>query len=343
MAKKSSYWQEQFESIRKNQIEMDERYIKNMEKDYKRLSKRMYKDLDEWVTKYATNDEITKEEACKLLTKEERRDWQMTLKEFRQKAIDGGYEQELDRIYFKSRITRLEQLQMQLYMQLAEEGGKQREALEKHLSDQLGETYLRSIYTFTNFGRIEVKFARYNERSLRYAVSQPWNGRNFSKSVWGNHLKRLPNKLNKTMSLSIVNGWGIDKTVNEMMKGVDNDLKHRMVTLVQSESAHIAEIAFEKMSKELDIERFEWMATLEVHTCKDCGDLDGEVFQSDDEDAPKMPLHPNCRCVKVPYDDLWERETRWQRDPETGEGLIGKQMTFEEWKKEHNSVSKIKE
>ena len=52
------------------------------------------------------------------------------------------------------------------------------------------------------------------------------------------------------------------------------------------------------------------VATLDDRTCLDCGMLDGQSFFVGGDpplgDAPTYPLHPICRCVKVPISKIWD-------------------------------------
>lgn len=336
MTKKNKlpYWKRRMLRIAKIRDAKDQEYIQKMVKEYDRLSNRIYKEIQVWMDRYADNEGITLDEAYQQLTKDEQLTWTMTLKEFRQKAIDGGYDQELNREYFKSRITRLEQLERQLYFELAEAANHQETAMRTYLKDTLNETYLRHIYEMTDRGAFSIAFDRYSTKALELAIMKPWKGSNFSRRVWGNHLNYLPDKLSKTMSVAVNQGWGIDRTVKEMMQGVDSSLKYRMTTLVQTESAHIAEVANDHAMEQTGVKKWEWMATLEIHTCARCGGLDGQEFDSDDENAPNCPDHPNCRCTRVPVIAGWESASRWQRDPVTGKGSVEKYQTFEEWRKD---------
>lgn len=42
-----------------------------------------------------------------------------------------------------------------------------------------------------------------------------------------------------------------------------------------------------------------WCATLDMDTCVDCAELDGQEWTLD-EGHPEPPYHPNCRCVLTP-------------------------------------------
>ncbi|WP_368251384.1 polymorphic toxin type 50 domain-containing protein [Enterococcus sp. 2201sp1_2201st1_B8_2201SCRN_220225] len=336
MTKKNKlpYWKRRMLRIAQMRDAKDQEYIQKMVKEYDRLSNRMYKEIQGWMDRYADNEGITPDEAYQQLSKDEQLTWTMTLKEFRQKAIEGGYDQELNREYFKSRITRLEQLERQLYFELAEAANNQEAAMRTYLKDTLNETYLRHIYEMTDRGAFSIAFDRFSTEALELAIMKPWKGSNFSRRVWGNHLNHIPDKLSKTMSVAISQGWGIDRTVKEMMQGVDSSLKNRMTTLVQTESAHIAEVANDRAMEQTGVEKWEWLATLEIHTCARCAGLDGQEFDADDETAPNCPDHPNCRCTRVPVIAGWKSSSRWQRDPITGKGKVGPNITFDEWRKD---------
>lgn len=333
MTSKLPYWKRRMLRIAQLRDAKDQEYINKMVKEYDRLSDKIYKEIQQWVDRYTDNEGIDSAAAYEQLSKKEQKTWSMTLKEFRRKAIEGGYDQELNREYFKSRINRLEQLERQLYFELAEEAKQQEENMSSYLKGTLNETYLRQIYELTDQGSFSIPFDRYSTKALELAIRKPWKGSNFSRRVWGNHLKHIPDMLHKTMTVAISQGWGIDRTVKQMMKGVDSSLKNRMTTLVQTESAHLVEVANDKSMSETGVEKWEWMATLEIHTCARCGGLDGQEFARDDPTAPNCPDHPNCRCTRVPVIAGWQSASRWQRDPVTGKGKIGPNVTFEEWKK----------
>ncbi|WEL48776.1 minor capsid protein [Enterococcus casseliflavus] len=333
------YWQRRYLQISIDRDRRDQEYIRQMQKEYRRLSKSMYKEIRRWTERYADNDQISIKEAQALLSKKEQKTWSMTLEQYRQKAKSGGYEQELNREYLKSRVSRLDQLQRQLYFELAEMANNQEAALQSYLKESLNESYLRQIYELTDRGAFSLDFSRYSSYALQVAISKPWKGGNFSSRIWKSHLKTIPDRLAKTMSLSLLHGWGIDRTVKEMMFGIDSVLRNRMTTLVQTESAHLAEVANEKAMAETGVKEWEWLATLEAHTCDRCGDLDSQQFERGDPDAPDCPDHPNCRCTRVPVIPGWSSVSRWQRDPETGEGSVKDYRKFEDWKREKMGVA----
>ncbi|HCU0729905.1 TPA: minor capsid protein [Enterococcus faecalis] len=336
-----SYWQKRLLQIAVERDQDDNKYIREMEQRYDLLAKSLKKNIDDWVARYANEHRISFDEANAVLAKDELKNWKMSLSEFKRKAIKGGYLQELNEEYFRSRISRAEQLQRQLYFQLAEQANNESSEMSSHLMKQLDSMFLKTVYEITDRGQVPVQFASYNTRALKVAINKPWMGSNFSKRIWRNHLKVLPEKLARSMSIGIINGWSTDKIVDDMMKGIDKQLRNRMISLVQTESAHIAEVATDNAMKETGVEDWEWLATLEVHTCSICASLDGEVFSIEDKSAPVIPAHPNCRCTKIPVIVGWQSSKRWQRDPETGVGEIKSHKSFNEWKKALSNNKKI--
>ncbi|EKZ7015241.1 minor capsid protein [Listeria monocytogenes] len=332
---KLSYWKRRYLQIAIDRDKQDLEYIADMQSRYKELSKSIRKDINEWIGKYAMNEGITAEETRKLLSKDEQKTWRMTLEQFRAKAIQGGYDQELNSEYYRSRISRLERLERQLYFELAEMANTEENKMADYLTETLNETYLRSIYELTDRGSFSMAFDKFNSTALQLAISKPWMGSNFSRRIWKNHLKTIPDKLSKSLSEAIIKGWGVDKTVNSMMKGIDKSLRNRMTTLVQTESAHIAEVASDKSMEQTGVKDWEWLATLEVHTCDRCAKFDGKTSKGLQEEfgfIPNCPDHPNCRCTRVPAIEGWNSKSRWQRDPITGKGSVEKYQTFNEWR-----------
>jgi len=328
---------------------MTTEYLTGMAGRYKELGKSIEREIDTFVSRYSDESGLSEQKINEMLSRSERATWSMTLKEFRRKAIAGGYENELNIEYYKSRINRLQKLQTQMNMEFAEFARKEEKRLEAFLGDLFQETYLRNIYELTDRGAFAIPFDTYNRRALKLALSTPWMGSNFSVRIWKNHLRILPERLSRVLSQATMQGWGIDKTVNEMMKGFNGFARNRMVTLVQSEAAHITETATLESYRETGVKKYEWLSTLEKHTCDQpirvngitylgCRQLDGETFDVDFENPFLPPAHPNCRCTTVPVIEGYKPSERWMRDPETREGKIINYIQFDEWKEKYLSA-----
>ena len=100
------------------------------------------------------------------------------------------------------------------------------------------------------------------------------------------------------------------------------------------ESAFIHSQAQKDCYKELDVERFQFVATLDSHTSETCQAMDGVVIDMSDYkiglNVP--PLHCYCRSCVIPYygDNVGMRAARGE-DGKTY--LVSSDMTYKDWKK----------
>lgn len=85
--------------------------------------------------------------------------------------------------------------------------------------------------------------------------------------------------------------------------------------------------------KEAGIEKYLFLATLDLKTSEICRKLDLKSFSvSEAEVGVNLPpMHPFCRSVTVPGTDS-RKGTRWARDPITGKSItVPANMTYQQW------------
>ena len=102
-----------------------------------------------------------------------------------------------------------------------------------------------------------------------------------------------------------------------------------------TETAAISAAAQKDCFKELDVEEFEVVETLDGSTCEICQDMDGKHFPMSDyrigETAP--PFHPRCRGCTCPYfDDEFTEGQRAARDEDGEVYYVPENMSYKEWK-----------
>lgn len=90
--------------------------------------------------------------------------------------------------------------------------------------------------------------------------------------------------------------------------------------MITTEMAHATEEATASAYDASGVEKYEYLATLETHTCDICRHLDGKVFElSERVEGVNYPvIHAHCRCTTAPwYDEMADDKTpRWARSPE---------------------------
>lgn len=331
------YWRKRALLTKQKEMASTAEYEIAMRSRLKDLENEFIKESKKWVTKYAKENNQSLKEAADYLKSIDTSKFDMTLAEFETKARAGGFEKELNSAYYKSRIARLWELYKQ-YQELATRYAVDEEkTMAVELAKRYEDTYLLENYNkYLVVGGLDVNFAHFNEQELKDIVYQPWQGSDFSKRIWNNYTKVMPEVLTDTMFRSTALGYSynrIERMLRDRFQGVVKSNIHRLVV---TEMGHAAEKATARFYKDSDIEQYQYLATLEIHTCEVCAHLDERIFNvKDKKEGVNYPLmHPYCRCTTCGYiKDLPSITSRWSRDPITGKGEQTQNMSFEQWKK----------
>ena len=239
--------------------------------------------------------------------------------------------------YYKSRIFRLQQLHEQMVEFSKKYGIAEQLRMQKGLAKQYQNSYYLDAYSkYRATGQLDIKLNHFNEQQLENIVYRPWKGSDFSKRIWKEYTEVLPDELTDALLRGTLFGYSPSKVVRMMRDRFQKVSERDLHRLVITEMGHAAEEATAQFYKDSDIEQYQYLATLESHTCDQCAHLDERIFNvKDKKEGINYPLiHPYCRCTTVPYDkDLPDIETRWSRDPKAGKGTYVGDMSFNKWKK----------
>ena len=61
----------------------------------------------------------------------------------------------------------------------------------------------------------------------------------------------------------------------------------------------------QKIWDEQSHQYWKFIAENDHKSCPVCKEFDGTTFRDDDPDLPKLPLHPNCRCIMIPVNKFF--------------------------------------
>ena len=140
-------------------------------------------------------------------------------------------------------------------------------------------------------------------------------------------------------------GFLTGRSYRKTAKAVEEEMAVRAFEarrLVRTESTYIANQAELEGYKECGIDKYRFLATLDMRTSEMCAAMDGKVFEVSEAETGKNlpPLHPWCRSSTVPEIDGKAEQgmkTRTARDPKTGKPYtVPADMTYGEWKRSVN-------
>lgn len=221
-------------------------------------------------------------------------------------------------------------------MDIAEMTGKINKRIETHLKQTYQETYLNRAYNYHKQSKREPNFKpeRLEEEYLQKAINENFKGKRFSERVWGSNMDELVSRVESLVTNDLNRGYPIDQSSKLLAIEFDR-ARNRAVTVLQTETNGIQAQATLDEYQDDNIKKYRYLATLEVHTCPICGELDGKVFLvKDAEKGVNYPtMHPHCRCTTVPA--LEKGGKRYARDIETGKGYeVESGQTFKDWRKQ---------
>lgn len=329
----SDYWARRMLAVAAEQQADDEALYRRVKRDYESALHNLDGELSKFYARYAANESITMAEARKLLSEAERETFKMSLDEFRDKAIAGGWDKQLDEVYLRSRISRLQALQTQIEARVMELHQSQRDVLREHLTDAYKNTYYRTIYEVSHASGLLTTFAKLDAETVESIIARPWVGDSFSGRIWKDRDK-LSRELETLLSQAIIRGDPLQRTAAQLAKRM-GVAESRAMTLVSTESAHAAAEASMRGYKETGVEEYRFEAGFDAKTCEVCAALDGKTFRRSEAKTGinYPPIHPRCRCTTAPVSDFQIGTEKAARDPVTGKSIrVPKDMSYKEWR-----------
>ena len=306
-------------------------YIKKVKKIYSKANNDIKKELANVYKNYSKETGVDVHTLKNLLSKEETDEFWKTLKgQGLKKYVQANY---------KSRINRLEQIQGQLYAKAKEIYKEELNTVYGHYRSVINESYNKTIYDTQIGTGYDFTFNKLDDKMIETVLNTKWYGGNYSSRIWGN-TDILANRVSETIGGALISGKPYYKTANEIADtfGVAQYYAER---LVRTETNHFNAEAEALAYKELGVEKYVFVATLDNRTSKMCQEHDGKIYDFKDMETGVNypPLHPNCRSTTRGYLGEKEEKTlkRRARNPVTGKTEIIDNMNYEEWKKHINN------
>lgn len=342
MSKTSDYWKERFKQVEESQHQQGLECYEDIENQYRRAQKDIEGKLSVWYQRFAKNNGISLTEAKKLLTSDELEEFKWDVKDYikhgQENAKTGQWLKQLENASAKYHISRLEALKIQTQQSIETLFGNQLDSIDSAMRDVYTSGYYKTAYEIQKGVGVGWEFAKLDDRTISKVINKPWaaDGKNFSARVWSNR-EKLVNELNKTLTQNIILGQDPQKAINEIARKM-NTSKQAAGRLVMTEEAFFSSAAQKDCFKELDVEQYEIVATLDSRTSEICQDMDGKRFSMSEWEigVTAPPFHVNCRTTTVPYDPDFDEFDPGQRAARGADGkvyYVPADMTYKEWEK----------
>lgn len=333
--KEKAYWLQRFTDQTAAVHDEVDRSTEELRQAWTAIINDMENEINGWYNRFASEQGLTMAEAKKALTTKELAGLKMSLREFEKLAkanANGKWEKELSAASARVRISRLEAMELGIRNYL----WKAYQNTHNTAADTLRNAYTSEYYHNTyEMQRAAGKFTPMQEIPediINAALSHPWaaDGREWSERIWDNR-EQVTREMQGELVRSIIQGKGAYESSLRLAQKMGTG-QYQAVRLLQTEATYITTMADVDSFGAMGVEKVQYVATLEAHTCGTCGGLDDKVMNRKDAvpGVTAPPMHPNCRCTLVPY--YGDNATRrWMKDPSTFERKTTGDMSFKEW------------
>lgn len=262
------------------------------------------KDIFALFGRYATENNLTYEEAIRLLTSDEYRDFKMDvgsyIKTINNESVDEKAREKLELEYntlaMKTRISRLEELTYRVNKNLDTLFFVTHRAVKELLEKSVTKSY-NSAHTLKRDPSLR-------DKKLYKILEQPWSGANYSANIWNNRDK-LAGIAQNEITKGIYQGKSAKKISKNISERLDASMKD-IERVVRTESKHARNEASAQAYIDMGYEWYMFSSHTEgkssERTCERCREINEEKYRFDKrvvgENFP--PLHPNCRCTIIP-------------------------------------------
>ena len=335
------YWKSRFKQLEAAQNRKGADTYRLIEEQYKQAQKELEGKINTWYQRFATNNGVSMAEARRMLRDRELAELKGNVREYikrgQENAFTGQWVKELENASARFHISRLEALKLQTQQSLGLMFGNQLDSIDAAMKGIYLDSYYHTAYELQKGFRIGWDIAGLDQRQIEKVVCKPWavDGKNFSARVWGNK-EKLIREVHRELTQDILLGRDPQKAIDNIARKM-NASKNNAGRLIMTEEAYFSSAAQKDCFRDLGVEQYEIVATLDSHTSDICRSLDGQVFPMKDFEpgitAP--PFHVYCRSTTVPYfdDDFGQVGERAARNEETGKTYyVPDNMTYKEWK-----------
>lgn len=331
------YWQKRQEAMYKAGEMQVNQYFKRLEKAFNQTKRELQKTIEAFYFRYAEENGLSFAAAQKRLNAAELGE----LNDFIALAMDniGEYNQQVNNMSLKARVTRYQALEMQVDAILRQLYAIDYQAeSERTMQEVYEDTYYRTWYSIDQYHGFHQAFAQVEPRVVEKLLEYPFNGAAFSSRLW-KQKDHLQTQLTEAVTTMLIQGKHPSTLTKEFAKKMQSK-KFDAYRLLHTESSFLMSEATHAGYKEDGVEKYEILATLDSKTCEICGELDGNVYEVGKEitGVNMPPFHPLCRCTDVPHyaDTPTKGMVRVARDPETGKTYeVPADMTYKQWHEQY--------
>lgn len=292
--------------------------------------------------KFAKDGNLSAEEAQKILnepiSKVEWESIKSKINDIQDPAIKRQMLNRLNAPAYSARITRLEALKENTYIQSKIIADTEIRATTTGYINTIDDAYYRTMFDVQKGLGVGFDFASMPTSRVEAILKDPWAGKQFSERIW-NNTDVLASQVTDVITTGFMSGVGTAQMSRELAERM-NVGKHAANRLIRTETTYMANMAEMESYGEAEIDEYMFLATLDKKTSVICQKQDLKVYKVKDSmpGVNMPPMHPFCRSTTRAYfgPKTLDNIQRRARNPATGKNeLVPASVAYPEWKEKY--------
>ncbi len=325
-----------------SQYQSSRKMVEEIQQQMRRAEAAIETKMNAWYGRLAANNGISMAEAKKLLNRKELEEFRWDVNDYikygKENAINGQWMKQLENASARVHISRLEQLKLQVQQEAERLYGNYLDGVDRHIKTLYEEGFYKTAYEIQKGIGVGWNLTGVDSNRLDRIIRKPWaaDGKNFSERIWSSKQQLIEN-VHTSLTQMCILGQAPDKAIASLSHAMHTS-RNQAGRLIMTESAFFGAESRKDCFKNLGVEQYEIVATLDSVTSDICREMDGKVFPMSEYESGSTapPFHVWCRTTTVPafgdeFDHIGERAAR---DPDTGKTYyVPVDMKYQEWKK----------
>ena len=334
----NSYWQKRFELLEEKRNQTAKQTLQSVTPAFDKAQAQIEKEINAWYERFAKNNEISLQEAKRLLNTRELKEFKWDVEEYikygRQNALDQKWLKELENASSRYHISRLEALRIRTQNAAEVAFGNELDQLDQMAARLYTDDYYHTAYEIQRGLGLGWDVGQIDERKLKDVLTKPWTAdkQTFSDRIWKSKTQLLDSLQTELTQMCIL-GKDPQQSIDFIAKRM-NVSKGQAGRLIMTEASYFGSVAQKDCFNDLDVEYYEIVATLDSRTSEVCQQMDGKVFKMSDFQAgvTAPPFHVWCRTCTVPWFEDNDDGTRAARGADGKTYQVPASMKYTDWK-----------
>ena len=196
------------------------------------------------------------------------------------------------------KFNRFKSMEKEIASIIRELGKQEKTFMTNELKNIYKASYIKTGAIITvGAPTLAISFSKIPTGFVEKALTYPWSGTDFVTRIGVNN-NALVSNLRQTLTRGFINGSSITNMSKDLKNVMDIGATN-VRRIVRTESMHVIAAGHHDVYTKAGITKVKYITANDNRVCAECDALNNKIF--DLNDAPMTPIHPNGRCIIVPY------------------------------------------